>query len=67
MNVAPEAVIMRIMAEGVTETHESLVDQVALSLFPHSNHIMEIGGDLFKGKRQGSVMEATDWVRGRVA
>ena len=55
--------VAAIVGQSTTvESHEALVNDVALRVFPRSQYVSEVEEMLFHGKRQSSVLEAQHWM-----
>ena len=65
--VSSEAIAGIISSIDPPESHERLVDVVALKLFPCSRYIIDLETEVFKGKRHTSTIAATNWLKNRIA
>ena len=60
--VSPPSVAAIIGKATQNTTHEELVDDVAVRLYPCSRYVEDVEEMLFHGKRQLSVLDAEHWV-----
>ena len=66
-NASNEAVAGVISSFDPPNTHEGLVDLVALKLFPSSRYVYDLEKELFEGRRHTSTVAAICWLKNRVA